>query len=147
MQVHAFANTIVVVNGVEITGWAEGDDVIQIKRLNDSISHKVGAGGSMMIAISSDKSAEITFKLQQGSSSNSFLSSLCQLQDAGGHFFVPVNLSFRDLFRQDMAEGTIGYIKRPSDLTRGAAPNNQEWTIVVERLDMLLGYMPDVIAV
>lgn len=139
MRAYSFQNTIVLVNGVEITGWADGDDVIDIKRRSDSASDKVGAAGNMMVSISSDKSGEITFKLQMTSSSNKFLSGLIALQEAGAAQFVPVNILFQDTYRKDVANGTIGYLKKPSDLTRGAEAGNTEWTCVVERLDMLLG--------
>ena len=70
MKVYSFQNTVMLVNGVEITGWDEGDDVIQIERLSDSASHKIGAAGDMMVSISADKSGSFKFKLQQTSSSN-----------------------------------------------------------------------------
>lgn len=139
MKVYAFHNTVMLVNGVEITGWAEGDDVIQIKRLSDSASHKVGAGGTMMVSLSSDKSGSALFKLQQTSSSNKYLNSLCALQEGGASTFVPVSIMFQDTNRNDLATGTIGYIKKPTDLVRGAQAQNQDWEIIVERLDMLLG--------
>lgn len=139
MRPYSFQNTVMLVNGVEITGWADGDDVINIARRTDSASDKIGAGGNMMVSISADKSGEITFKLQMTSSSNKFLSALIALQEAGAAKFVPVTILFQDTFRKDLATGTIGYLKKPSDLTRGAQAGNTEWTCVVERLDMLLG--------
>ena len=139
MKVYSFQNTVMLVNGVEITGWSDGDDVIQIKRRADSASDKVGAGGSMMVSLSSDKSGEFTFKLQQTSSSNKFLAGLCALQEGGAKTFVPVTCLFQDTYRQDLATGTVGYLKKPADLSRGDKAGDQEWTIVVERLDMLLG--------
>lgn len=139
MKVYSFQNTVMLVNGVEITGWAEGDDVIAIARRTDSASDKVGADGSMMVSISADKSGEFAFKLQQTSSSNKYLMSLCALQEGGAKTFVPVNVLFQDTYRNDLATGTIGYIKKPADIARGAQGNNQEWTVVVERLDLLLG--------
>lgn len=142
MRAYGFDNTIVIIQGVEITGWAEGDDVIAIKRRVDAISDKVGAGGSMMLSISSDKSGEFSFKLQQTSSSNQFLSNLMSIQETP-LAFIPVTVSFQDLYRQDLASGTVGYLKRPADLTRGAAAQNQEWTVVTERLDYILGDIPD----
>lgn len=139
MKVYSFQNTVMLVNGVEITGWADGDDVINIARRADSASDKVGAGGEMMVSISSDKSGEFTFKLQQTSSSNKYLNSLCALQEGGAKTFVPVNVLFQDTYRNDLATGTIGYIKKPTDMQRGAQGNAQEWIVVVERLDLLLG--------
>lgn len=139
MRVYSFKNTIVVVNGVEISGWSEGDDVIKIGRLNDSATHKIGADGTMMMSISADRSGEFTFKLMQTSPSNKFLSSLIQLQEGGALTFVPITVLFQDLFRQDRAAGTAGYLKKPAEIQRGKEGQEQEWTIVVERLDMLLG--------
>lgn len=139
MKVYSFQNTVMIVNGVEITGWADGDDVINIARRTDSASDKVGADGTMMVSISADKSGEFTFKLQQTSSSNKYLASLIALQEGGAKTFVPVNVLFQDTYRNDLATGTIGYLKKPADLTRGQQGNNQEWVVVVERLDMLLG--------
>lgn len=139
MKVYSFQNTVMLVNGVEITGWADGDDVINISRRTDSASDKVGADGNMMVSISADKSGEFAFKLQQTSSSNKYLNSLCALQEGGAKTFVPVNVLFQDTYRNDLATGTIGYIKKPADVQRGAQGNNQEWIVVVERLDLLLG--------
>ena len=143
MRVYSFANTVVLVNGVELTGWSEGDDVINIKRLSDSASHKVGAGGDMMVTISADKSGEFTFKLQQTSPSNKFLLGLLALMEAGAKTFVPVFVLFQDTYRNDLATGTVGYLKRPPDIGRGATAGDQEWTVVVERLDLVLGDTAD----
>lgn len=139
MKVYSFSNTVMLINGVEITGWSDGDDVIKIARRADSATDKVGADGSMVVSISADKSGEFTFKLQQTSSANKFLLGLCALQEGGAKTFVPVNCLFQDTYRNDLATGTVGYIKKPADLNRGANASDQEWTIVTERLDLLLG--------
>lgn len=139
MKVYSFQNTVMLINGVEITGWSDGDDVIKIARRTDSASDKVGAGGSMMVSISSDKSGEFTFKLQQTSKSNKYLAGLLALQEGGAKTFVPVTCLFQDTYRQDLATGTVGYIKKAADMQRGTQATDQEWVVVVERLDMLLG--------
>lgn len=139
MKQYSFLNTIMVVNGIEITGWDEGDDAISIKRRNDSITDKVGAGGEMMVTISADRSGEFTFKLLPTSSSNLYLNSLLALAEGGADTFVPVSVRFMDCYRMDIASGTAGYIKKPADMTRGAQAGGQEWTIVTERLDLLFG--------
>lgn len=139
MKVYSFNNTVMLVNGVEITGWDEGDDVIQIKRLSDSASHKIGAGGEMMVSLSADKSGAFTFKLQQTSSSNKYLNSLLALQEGGAKTFVPINTLFQDTYRNDLATGTVGYLRKAPDLSRGAKAGTHEWEVITERLDMLLG--------
>lgn len=139
MKVYSFGNTVMLINGVEITGFAEGDDVIKVERLTDSASHKIGAGGSMMVSLSSDKSGHFVFKLQQTSKSNKYLSNLLSLQEGGAKTFVPIAALFQDTYRNDMASGTTGYLKKAADMSRGAEATNQEWEVIVERLDMLLG--------
>lgn len=139
MSPYSFANCVVIINGVELTGWADGDDAIDVKRNADSASHKIGAGGSMMVSLSTDKSGEFSFKLQQTAASNGYLSDLANRQEAGADTFVPVNVLMQDTFRQDRASGTIGYMKKPADMTRGVQGNNQEWVIVVEKLDLVFG--------
>jgi hypothetical protein len=139
MRAYSFLNTVVLINGVELNGFADGDDAINITRRVDSGSDKVGADGSMMVSLSADKSGEFTFKLLQTSSSNKYLASVMALQEGGAKTFVPCTVLFQDTYRNDLATGTIGYMKKPADVTRGVQGNIQEWTIVVERLDMLLG--------
>lgn len=125
------------INGVPISGFDEGDDVIQVERLVDSASHTVGADGEMTVALSSDKSGTFTFRLNQSSPSNLYLSGLIAAQENG--VFIPVSAQFADTVGNDLAAGTQGYIQRPSGMTRGTGTNGQEWTVVVERLDMLIG--------
>jgi hypothetical protein len=139
MKRYSFQDTVMVVNGVEITGWADGDDVIDIERRNDSITDKMGADGGMMISVGTDKSGSVKVKLMQTSPSNAFLTGIMSLQEASGSLFVPVFVKFQDTYRQDLAIGTQGYLKKPAKLTRGAQGNTQEWEIVVERLDLAFG--------
>ncbi|QDP55898.1 MAG: putative structural protein [Prokaryotic dsDNA virus sp.] len=135
MQNYSFLNTVLLINGVEITGYDEGDDVIQLARLGDSASHIIGADGLMTVNLSADRSGEIIFRVQQTSDSNSYLSGLITAQENG--IFVPIFAQFKDTRNNDLGSGTQGYIPRPADITRGTGMNSQEWRIVVERLDML----------
>lgn len=137
MKTYSFLNTIVLVNGVAITGWAEGDDVINIERLGDSASHLIGADGEMTVSLSADRSGEMVFNLMQTSSSNAYLSALVNAQENGA--FVPAFVQFKDTSGLDLASGTQGYIPRPAGMTRGTSVNPGEWRVVVERLDLLHG--------
>lgn len=139
MKRYSFLDTIMIVNGNEITGWAEGEDLIDIERRNPSVSDKVGAGGEMMASVSADKSGMVKIKLQQTSSSNRLLSDIVDLQESAGSNFEPISLRFSDTYRQDYASGTQGYIVKPASMKRGATATNIEWEFVVERLDLLFG--------
>ena len=139
MRVFSFSNLVTLINGVELSNFAEGDDVITIMRRNDSASDSVGADGKMMVSISTDKSGEMTFKLQQTSPSNKYMMGLVALQENGADTFIPVNVMVQDTFRKDLATGTVGYIKKIPEMQRGNVAGVQEWTIVTERLDLIFG--------
>ena len=50
MKEYSFLNTLLLVNGVEITGFDEGDDVITLERINDSAAHNIGTDGEMTVS-------------------------------------------------------------------------------------------------
>ena len=135
MKQYSFLDTLLLINGIEITGFDEGDDVIKLARLNDSASHKVGIDGEMTISISADRSGGVTFSLMQTSDSNAYLSGLVVGMENG--VFVPIFIQFKDTRGGDLGSGTQGYIKKPADMGRGATAGSQEWTVITERLDML----------
>lgn len=139
MQVYSFLNLAVLINGQALIDWPEDDDSIQAKRLTDSASHKTGADGKMLLVISADRSGEFTFKLQQTSPSNAYLMGLLAQMENGAETFVPVNVRCQDTFRNDVATGTVGYIKKPADFVRGMGTTPQEWVIVVENMDLVFG--------
>lgn len=137
MKKYSFLDTILLVNGVEIKGWDEGDDVINMARLNESAGHVIGADGVMSVFISGDRSGEIIFRLMQTSESNAYLSGLISVQENG--VFVPTFVQFKDTGGNDIGSGSQGYIPKPADMQRGTNPNSQEWVIRVERLDLIHG--------
>lgn len=135
MENYSFLDTTLLVNGVEITGFDEGDDVITLERINDSSAHKIGVDGVMTVSISADRSGMVTFRLMQSSDSNAYLSGLINAQENGA--FVPIFVQFKDTKGNDLGSGTQGYIPRPASMVRGQNANSQEWMITVERLDLL----------
>lgn len=135
MKEYSFLDTLLLVNGVEISGFDEGDDTISLERINDSAAHKIGTDGEMTVSISADRSGTVTFRLMQTSDSNGYLSALINAQENGA--FVPIFVQFKDTRGNDFGSGTQGYIRRPANMVRGTNAGPQEWVIVVERLDML----------
>lgn len=135
MQQYSFGKTILLINGVQITGYDEGDDVITIRRLNDNSAHIISADGVMTVSFSPDRSGEILFRVNQASDINGLLSSLVTTQEQ--NVLVPITVQFTDLNGDDIMSATEGYIPRPADVTRGLNSQSQEWRIVVEKLVML----------
>tara|TARA_R110000851_G_scaffold96792_2_gene209936 strand:+ start:20426 stop:20845 length:420 start_codon:yes stop_codon:yes gene_type:complete len=137
MKEYSFLDTLLLLNGVEISGFDEGDDVISLDRLNDSATHKIGTDGEMTVSISADRSGTMTFRLMQSSDSNIYLSGLITAQENGA--FVPIFAQFADTKGLDLGSGTQGYITKPAPMVRGTNANSQEWVVVVERLNLLHG--------
>jgi len=135
MREYSFLNTILYVNGIEINGFDEGDDLITLERLNDSASHVVGGDGEMSVSISADRSGSVTFRLMQTSQSNGYLSGLIKLQES--FTLTPIAVFFKDTRGNEIGLGTYGYITKPASMSRGSKASSQEWVIIVERLDLL----------
>lgn len=135
MKQFSFSNTVLLVNGVEIVGFDEGDDVINLARINPSSAHVVGADGELTLSISADRSGEVSFRLLQTSDSNIYLSGLVLAAENGA--FVPIFIQFKDSSGGDLGSGTQGFITKPADMTRGTNAQGNEWMIIVERLDLL----------
>ena len=141
MQTYSFGECSLLINGVAIEGYDEGDDVITIRRLNDNSSHILSADGVMTVSFSPDRSGEIIFRVNQASAINATLSSYVTAQES--NVIVPITVQFTDLNGNDLMSATEGYIPRPADVVRGLNSQAQEWRIVVERLVMShLGGIP-----
>jgi hypothetical protein len=137
MKNFSFLNTIVLVNGIEVSEWAPGEDALNLRRREDSFRDVVGNSGDMAVFPTADLSGEFDIGLLQTSTSNKYFSSLLAAAEVGA--FVPVFVQYKDLGGNDLASGTSGYIKKWPEAPRGAGIATQRWLIVVERLDLLLG--------
>ena len=138
MEEYSFLKQSLLVDGVEITGYFEGDDVIAAERLEDSTSHVVGADGQMALALNANRSGTITFRLKQTSPSNAYMSGLVNAAEALGKSAI-ITAQMTNVDTGELAIGTKGYITKPSPMQRGSGINSQEWVIVLEKLFMLNG--------
>lgn len=142
MKLYSFAETTLLVNGRELTGFDNSDDSIAMRRLEDSMGHVIGNKGEMAAFVRASKAGEILVKLQQTSDDNRFLATLMAAAENGA--FIPVAVMFKDNLGSDIITGNRGYLRKPADMQRGTPVGSQQWGIVVERLDMLLGGGQDV---
>jgi hypothetical protein len=137
MRTYSFNNVAITVEGVEIRGFAKGDDVFQAMQREDGATDEVGADGDMLVALSADRSGEIRFRLQQSAPANRVLQQFYAVQQEGNGSALAIG--FRDLRTNDVVNGAAGYIKKPADIVRGQGVNAQEWTLIVEKIDLLYG--------
>ena len=145
MQYYSFEETVLNVNGVQINGFSEGDDVIGGDRRVDAFTGSVGADGRMIVAKNADRSGLIEIKLQIGSASNTYLSGLFALQEKGD-VFAAVSVVFKNIVNSELVVGTKGFIVKPAPLTRGTNPTEQTWQVVVEDYDAIFATLPEVAA-
>jgi hypothetical protein len=143
MQQYSFLNYVTTINGVPVTGWAEGDDVIQVSRREDAFADNVGADGKMIMYQTANRSGEITFKLQQQGEGNILLNALYAQQEALRGQNAPVTITLTNI--ADPLDSVLGancYVTKPADITRGTGVNSQEWTLIAETLVLSYGTRP-----
>lgn len=135
MKKYSFTDGTLFINGVPISGFADGDNTVTFARRNDSANDIVGADGEMSVNISADRSGTCVLRLMQTSDANAYMSQLINAQENG--IFVPLFVQYKDSYNVDLVSGTQGYINKPADVIRGNGVTVQEWTMTIERLDIL----------
>jgi hypothetical protein len=136
MQNYSFDQVNVIVGTIPITGFGEGDDVIQVERRTDTFGVTVGVDGDGVAAKSSDKSGTFLFRLLANSASNTFLVSQFALMEANILPFLPVVV--KDASTQlALATTLAAVITKPGPIIRGGAAPEREWTLLCDKLVML----------
>jgi hypothetical protein len=130
---YGFKNIAFLVEGVPISGFAEGDDVIAGDRSVEEFTHVVGADGDMLVLQSSDESGRIVVKLQQGSPSSAYLGNLFAQLSRGT--FRAIDVRAVDVQSGEQIGGTKAYIAKPAPVSRGMGANQEEWSFGMEKYD------------
>jgi len=138
MHFYDWRNITLLIDGVKVTGWWEGDDVLGFKRVADSVTTGVGVDGEMFVSLNADKRVTLTIKLAQTSPMNAQLSTTVAAQDRMATL-VPVQALFMDHYRQDKGVTTLGIIKKHADIERGGKIAGQTWEMEFAEGHMLLG--------
>lgn len=129
---------VVLIDGREISDWADGADVISAVQNQDAGAWTIGANGKGVFVANPDASGKLTLKIKQHSDDNAFLSKLFNQQKSAIKTFIPLTLSIRDLLNDDVVTATKGYFTTPTGFVRGAGHNAQTWTIDFEEMTLNL---------
>ena len=129
---------VVLLDGKEISDWADGSDVISAVNQVDAGQLVIGANGTGVFIANPDNSGKLTLKIKQHSADNAYLSKLFNQQKSSIKTFSPITLSIRDLINDDVVTASKGYFTTPTDYVRGNGHNAQTWTIVFEQMTMNL---------
>lgn len=133
MAVYDHKQVTVLLGGVEISDWADGGDVIDVKHNVDAGQMLIGSDGKGVFIANQDESVTVTLKIKQHSPDNKFLSDKKTLQRSNIGSFVPLSLHIKDLVNGDLVTAQKGYFTTLTGYTRGPAHNAQVWVIVFEK--------------
>ena len=136
LDTYSFKKVLMIVGAVPVTGYDEGDDVIQVARRVDSFDMAIGADGNGVSQLNADESGEITFRLQQTSLSHIFMTAQFELMKRGNLRSIPFVLKDKTNLVQVVAAAHC-VITRPADQTYGTAVGNREWKLIAEKLTMI----------
>ncbi|AWX14148.1 hypothetical protein CEP49_06090 [Mergibacter septicus] len=126
----------VLINGVQITDWADGSDVISVTRNEDVGAWTMGANGTGVFVSNPNKSGKLTLKVKQHSPDNKFLNKLLNGQQNNISSQNSISLAIRDLLNEDVVTGENGRFTTPPAYTRGNGHNPTTWTIEFEKIEI-----------
>lgn len=131
---YSFTNVNVIFGILELTGFAEGDDVVKIEVLTDQFNDLAGAKGDVVRSQTNDNRCTVTIKLLQNSSSNTALMTLFNLDKRTGAGGVnPMSITDKEANEIHFIKN-CWIIKHPP-LNRGQSPNPVEWIFRGDTLD------------
>lgn len=134
MKNYSFSEVSLHVQAVEITGWVDSQAMIKVSRFQDSMGHILDSMGNMIPIGTESRAGKITFSLSQTSESNAFLSELVSIQE--NLSFIPLFCLMKDLSTGDKVIGSLGYIPRPAQLTKGKRVATVEWSILLQNISI-----------
>ena len=89
VKTFSFDKVTMNVNGGSLSGFWEGDDAVTIEDGADVATPSVGAGGAVVLSISTDQTAIYTVKLQATGGGHAILNKLYRQAKATGGFLFP----------------------------------------------------------
>lgn len=130
---YSFDKVEVIVAGVPVTGFADGDDAITIERNMALNEHLDGAGGDVVNIEKASRSGVVTIKLLQTSPMNAVLSGLLAKQEAGRFDAFPIVVK-NILDPAQLSTAKNCSIEGWPSQAFGAGHNAREWRILCANL-------------
>lgn len=131
-------SVLIVLGAIPVSGFADGT-FCAIEFREDAFMLQIGADGEGARSRSNDRSASITFTLQQTSQSNALLSALhvTDIASPGGAGCVP--LLVKDALGNSIFAAEKAWIVKMPVSEYGREAGTREWKIETDRLDALDG--------
>lgn len=130
-KAYNFAQVAVIVGGVQMGGFADGD-AITVEREEDDVTMTVGNDGEGTFSEQNNKSGRITIVLKKSSDSNAYLSGLVAAKSV-----VPCMV--KDNSGADLHVAEQCRVLRPATATYARDVADTEWVLLTDNINMLLG--------
>jgi hypothetical protein len=126
LQTFSYApdKVVVLVAGVPITGYGEGDS-IEVEPMSELSTSKVGIDGDVTRSLNTDRRCRITVRLMQSSPSNDMLSTLVGVDLVSGGRMFPVTVM--DLLGRTLIVASQAWIATRPTVTFGREASEREW--------------------
>lgn len=118
------------IGNVIITGFGEGDDVINVIKTDDGISMTTGAKGEVTTSKVANPIGTIDITLQAQSSSNSILNNLARTKES-----FAVNISENNSQKISVSSDN-SYVTKIADNVRGKNAGERTWNIMCENMQI-----------
>lgn len=122
---YSFANVNVIFGILEIQGFADGDDVVDIEPEADQFLDLAGAKGDVARSQTNDNRCTVTVKLLQTSSSNKDLMNVHNLDRETGVGAAPLTIEDKETGETYVIKNA--WIKAIPKVTRGQGVNSMDW--------------------
>ena len=127
-----FKKVAVIFGGQLITGFAEGDDAVQVETAENDWELEVGADGEATRSRSNNLAAGITLRLQKGSLSNDILNGFLQADRQSGVGTQP--LLIKDNLGRELHGAETAWIEKAPDAAFGVTAGDREWVLRTDKL-------------
>lgn len=122
----SFRNVNIIFGILEFSGFADGDDVVNIELETDQFTDLAGAKGDVVRAQTSDNRCTITVKLLQNAQTNKDLTAIYNIEKefgtGGVHPMIVQDKETLETFSIAKA-----WIQKFPTVTRGQSPNSMDW--------------------
>lgn len=127
LTIYDFRNVVVTIDGRQVVGLWEGDDVVLVERPTDLGSALTGADGASVVSVSADQSATVTIKLQPNSAMNQYLAQAAKRMRMGSQRLIVI--SVRDTTTGEGGGCSAAVVIREPPKSWGATATEREWQL------------------
>ena len=127
LTLYSFLNVVFTIDGRQVVGMWEGDDVISTERPTDLGTPLTGVDGSSVVSITADNSILLTFKLMPNSAMNQYLAQKVKRLRMGSQDLIAVALRVTSTGEGGVCSAAI-IVKEPNK-SLGANATEREWQL------------------